>query len=110
MSSEALVGELLNEGVFEAWYDLADNSVDLTSLNEIHRLQSIGAWLKEPVFLHRIRAETLEAARELHQDKMDWENFWAQKDQIADCHRCGVRYFLRRTVSCPRCESIMLAE
>jgi hypothetical protein len=101
-----LLEQLLDKKVFEAWYDLAESSVSFTCLSEVHRLQSIGGWLKDPVFLHRIQVDCLEAAVELHQEEMDWDNLWAQKDLIADCPKCGVRYFLRRSASCPRCESI----
>ncbi|QRM30754.1 hypothetical protein [Microvirga sp. VF16] len=95
----------MDESIFEAWYELADNSVALLPLNEVHRLRSIGCWLKEPVFLHQIQAESLEAAVEIHEEKMDWDSFWAQKDVLANCPQCAVRYFARRSVSCPRCET-----
>jgi hypothetical protein len=96
----------LEKKTFEAWYDLADSSVSMTYSGEVTRLRAVGGWLKDPIFLHHIRADALEDAIELHEKKMDWENFWAQKDLIADCSDCGVRYFLRRSASCPHCESI----
>jgi hypothetical protein len=94
----------LDPEIFEAWYDEADNSVELTSVSEVERMRAIGGWLKKPIFLHRIQAEDLEVAVEIHQDMMDWDNFWAQKDLVQLCHGCGARYFLRRSVFCPNCD------
>lgn len=91
--------------IFKAWYGETGNSVALTPLSEINRMKVIGAWLEKPIFLHRIEAGSLEAACELHQEKMDWDNFGVQMDLVATCPQCGVRYFVQSSTSCPSCEA-----
>ncbi|WP_134496384.1 hypothetical protein [Microvirga pakistanensis] len=93
----------MNSQLFEAWYDEADESVALTPVSEVRRLRAAGGWLKAPVFLHRIEADTLEEAVETHQQKMDWDTFWAHKDVVQLCRNCGIRYFLKRSNPCPNC-------
>ncbi|GEO16725.1 hypothetical protein MAE02_44210 [Microvirga aerophila] len=95
----------MDKETFEAWYDGADHSIALTSLSEVTRLRAIGGWLKEPVFLHRIQSESLETAVEIHEAMMDWDNFHAHVDVVESCPTCKVRYFPRRTTSCPNCGS-----
>ncbi|MCB5173709.1 hypothetical protein [Microvirga lenta] len=88
---------------FEAWFDGADYSVALMSLSEVARLKAHGGWLQEPVFLHRIRAASLEEAVDVHREKMDWDNFADQTDLIETCSGCGVGFFPKRSASCPNC-------
>jgi hypothetical protein len=95
----------LQQELFEAWYDETDHSVELTSSSEIIRLKALGRWLRAPVFLHRFQAASLETAVELHEQLMDWDNSHAQADLIEGCPMCEVRYFSRRSTSCPNCGS-----
>lgn len=90
---------------FEAWYDLADSSISLTSEKEVQRLKTAGGWLTNPVFLHRIKAPSLEEAIALHEKAMDWDRFHERKDLIATCHSCGVCYFPKLSAFCPHCNA-----
>jgi hypothetical protein len=41
---------ILDPEIFEAWYDEADNSVELTSVSQVERMRAIGGMVKSLSF------------------------------------------------------------